>query len=74
MWNNFKTTILLAAMTGLVLGIGEWWGGQNGLMFALVLAAVMNLGSLLLFGQDRAGLLGRAADFARRRPAHLPDS
>ena len=38
MWNNFKTTILLAAMTGLVLGIGELWGGRNGLVLALVIA------------------------------------
>jgi heat shock protein HtpX len=43
MWNNFKTTILLAAMTGLFLAVGEWWGGQNGLILALGLAAVMNM-------------------------------
>jgi len=59
MWNNFKTTILLAAMTGLVLGIGEWWGGQNGLMFALVLAAVMNLGSY--FFSDKIALASSGA-------------
>jgi heat shock protein HtpX len=45
MWNNFKTAILLAGMTGLFLAIGQLWAGQRGLMFALVLAAVMNLGS-----------------------------
>jgi heat shock protein HtpX len=45
MWNNFKTTILLAGMTGLLLAIGQLWAGQRGLIFALVLAAVMNLGS-----------------------------
>ena len=45
MWNNLKTTFLLAAMTGLVLVIGEWWGGEQGMILALVLAAVMNLGS-----------------------------
>src|SRR5712692_8307462 len=45
MWNNLKTTILLAAMTGLLLAIGQLWGGRNGLTFALVLAAVMNLGT-----------------------------
>ena len=59
MWNNLKTTILLAAMTGLVLGIGEWWGGQNGLMFALVLAAVMNLGSY--FFSDKIALASSGA-------------
>src|ERR1039458_50932 len=54
MWNNFKTTILLAAMTGLVLGIGELWGGQNGLMLALVIAGVMNLGTY--FFSDKIAL------------------
>ena len=59
MWNNLKTTILLAAMTGLVLGIGELWGGQNGLMLALVLAAVMNLGTY--FFSDKIALASSGA-------------
>src|ERR1019366_741351 len=54
MWNNFKTTILLAAMTGLVLGIGELWRGRNGLMLALVFAGVMNLGTY--FFSDKIAL------------------
>ncbi|SPE25989.1 Protease HtpX homolog [Acidobacteriia bacterium SbA2] len=54
MWNNLKTTILLAAMTGLLLVIGEAFGGQRGMMFALVLAAVMNLGSY--FFSDKIAL------------------
>src|SRR5208282_5288720 len=59
MWNNLKTTILLAGMTGLMLAIGEWWGGQNGLIFALVLAAVMNLGSY--FFSDKIALAASGA-------------
>ena len=54
MWNNFKTTVLLAALTGLLLAIGQTWGGRNGLMFALVFAAVMNLGSY--FFSDKLAL------------------
>ena len=54
MWNNLKTTILLAGLTGLLLAIGQWWGGQRGLTFALVLAAVMNLGSY--FFSDKIAL------------------
>ncbi|HKS96567.1 MAG TPA: zinc metalloprotease HtpX [Terriglobia bacterium] len=54
MWNNLKTTVLLAAMTGLLLAIGQLWGGQRGLTFALVLAAVMNLGSY--FFSDKIAL------------------
>jgi len=54
MWNNLKTTVLLAGLTGLLLAIGQTWGGRNGLMLALVLAAVMNLGSY--FFSDKLAL------------------
>ncbi len=54
MWNNLKTTVLLAGLTGLLLAIGQLWGGQQGLMFALILAAVMNLGSY--FFSDKIAL------------------
>jgi heat shock protein HtpX len=54
MLNNLKTTILLAALTGLLLVIGEGFGGQRGMEFALVLAAVMNLGSY--FFSDKIAL------------------
>src|SRR5712692_226937 len=54
MWNNLKTTVLLAAMTGLLLAIGQLWGGQRGMTFALVLAAIMNLGSY--FFSDKIAL------------------
>lgn len=37
-----KTTVLLGAMTGLFLFVGELIGGQNGMLMALVLAGVMN--------------------------------
>ena len=59
MWNNLKTTILLAAMTGLVLAVGEWWGGQNGLILALVIAAGMNLVSY--FFSDKIALASSGA-------------
>ncbi len=54
MWNNLKTTFLLAAMTGLFLAIGQLWGGQQGLVLALILAGVMNLGSY--FFSDKIAL------------------
>jgi heat shock protein HtpX len=59
MWNNLKTTILLAAITGLVLGVGDLWGGQNGLILALVLAAVMNMGAY--FFSDKIALASSGA-------------
>jgi heat shock protein HtpX len=54
MWNNLKTTVLLAGLTGLLLAFGQLWGGQQGMVFALVLAAVMNLGSY--FFSDKIAL------------------
>ena len=54
MWNNFKTTILLAGLTGLFLAIGQLWGGERGVVFALVLAGVMNLGTY--FFSDKIAL------------------
>jgi len=40
--NAFKTGILMAAMTALLVVIGQWIGGKNGAIFALCIAAVMN--------------------------------
>lgn len=43
--SGLKTTILLAAMSGLFLAVGSMLGGQSGLIMALGLAVVMNIGS-----------------------------
>ncbi|MFQ6111179.1 MAG: zinc metalloprotease HtpX [Nitrospinota bacterium] len=43
--NSIKTYILLAALTALILLIGQAIGGRSGLVMAVILAAVMNLGS-----------------------------
>ena len=43
--NGLKTALLLGTLTGLVLLAGAALGGQSGLMFALVLTAVMNFGA-----------------------------
>lgn len=40
--NRMKTMVLLAALTALVLFLGQALGGRGGLMIALVLAGVMN--------------------------------
>ena len=45
MSNALKTTLLLAVLTGLLLWIGEYFGGSQGLVIALVFAGAMNLGS-----------------------------
>jgi heat shock protein HtpX len=43
--NTVRTTLLLGALTGLIVWIGQMLGGSQGAVIALVLAAVMNLGS-----------------------------
>jgi heat shock protein HtpX len=40
--NGLKTALLLGLMTALVLGIGNLVGGRQGMMFAFVIAAIMN--------------------------------
>jgi heat shock protein HtpX len=45
MANGIKTALLLGLLSGVLLAIGEYFGGANGLLMAFVLAAVMNLGS-----------------------------
>ena len=41
-YNNVKTALLLGLMTVLIVGIGSFFG-SNGIMIALVMAAVMNV-------------------------------
>src|SRR5688572_962250 len=43
--NGLKTALLLGALSGLLLMLGELMGGQQGLILAFGFAAVMNLGS-----------------------------
>jgi heat shock protein HtpX len=43
MGNTFKTFILLAGLTALLLVIGQGLGGRSGLYFALFMALIMNL-------------------------------
>src|SRR2546430_7151130 len=45
MSNTLRTTLLLGLLTGLLLWVGQALGGAQGLVVALVFAAVMNLGS-----------------------------
>lgn len=45
MKNNLKTLVLIVLMSGIVLWIGGALGGYSGLMIALVIALVLNVGS-----------------------------
>jgi heat shock protein HtpX len=42
MGNQIRTTLLLAALTALIVLIGNWLGGQQGMFVALLVAAGMN--------------------------------
>jgi heat shock protein HtpX len=42
MGNQLRTTLLLAAMTALILWIGQMFGGRQGMLIALFIAAAMN--------------------------------
>ncbi len=45
MGNSVKTVLLLGALSGLLLVIGELLGGASGLMMAFIFAVIMNAGS-----------------------------
>ena len=48
MMNRMRTTLLLASLTGLMLLIGGALGGRGGMMIALLLSLVMNMGTYLV--------------------------
>ena len=43
--NTIRTTLLLGALTGLLMVIGGYFGGKNGVVIAFLFAMVMNFGS-----------------------------
>jgi heat shock protein HtpX len=54
MGNTFKTAFLLTALTLLLMFIGRYFGGENGMLLALVFAVVMNFGAY--FFSDKIAL------------------
>src|SRR6201997_1810955 len=54
MGNAFKTALLLGLLTGVILFVGDYFGGRNGLVIALVFAGVMNFVSY--FFSDKIAL------------------
>jgi heat shock protein HtpX len=51
MRGNFKVFLLMAGMTALLGAVGGWFGGQSGMVMALVMAAGMNF--FMYFGSAR---------------------
>ena len=52
--NTFKTTLLLTALTLILVLGGEYFGGSNGALVAFAIAAVMNFASY--FFSDKIAL------------------
>lgn len=64
MGNTFKTAFLLTAMTLLLMAIGRAFGGQNGMLLALGIAAVTNF--VAYFYSDKIALATYRAQPATR--------
>jgi heat shock protein HtpX len=60
MSNVFKTAMLLAVLTAMLVLIGGAIGGRHGMLIALVFGDRDELRQLLVVGQDRAGHVRRA--------------
>lgn len=66
--SQLKTVVLLAALGGLLVAVGGILGGQSGLLIALVLAVVLNVG--VYWFSDRIAL--RANGARPIRPGEAP--
>ncbi len=72
MGNNLKTVALLGLLTGVILLVGEYFGGQSGLIMAFVVAAVMNFVSY--FFSDKIALaMYRAKPISREDMPRIYD-
>lgn len=71
--NNFKTCVLMAALMGLVMGIGYLIGGPQAVLPALFIAALLNVGAY--FFSDKLALATmRARQIKREDDTRLWDT
>jgi len=54
MGNTFKTALLLTGLTLLLMGLGRYFGGENGMLWSLIIAGVMNF--VAYFFSDKIAL------------------
>ena len=52
--NTFKSTLMLVGLTLLLIAIGEYFGGQNGMVLAFLISVVFNFGTY--FFSDKIAL------------------
>lgn len=69
MGSTLKTTALLGLLSGLFLIIGQMLGGQQGLVLAFIMAAVMNFGSYW-FSDKIVLRMYRAKEVGPEHPLH----
>ena len=66
--NTIKTTLLLGAMTSLLLVMGEVLGGRDGMAIALLLAGLMNFGAFFWSDKIVLGMYGAQPVSAEEAP------
>jgi heat shock protein HtpX len=69
MGNGLKTALLLGALSGMLLLIGDLLGGRQGLVIAFAFAAIMNLGSYW-FSDKIVLRMYRAQEVGPSHPLH----
>ena len=84
--NTFKTTVLLAALTGLLIAAGSFFGGTRGMTLMFIVSMLMNFFSywysdkivLKMYGaqevdmQTAPNLVGMVANLARKDNLPMP--
>jgi heat shock protein HtpX len=65
--NTLKTAFLLTLLTLFLIGIGDYFGGQNGMILALIFAGIMNFVSY--FFSDKIALMAYRAQPVTREQA-----
>ncbi len=84
--NTLKTTVLLAALTGLLVAVGALFGGTKGMTFMFVISILMNFGSywfsdkivLKMYGaqevtpQDAPDLIRMVSGLAQKAKMPMP--
>lgn len=66
--NYLKTLLLLGILSALLIGVGSWLGGQQGMYIALGLALLMN--GIAYFYSDRIAIAASGATPADQTKAH----
>ncbi len=66
--NRMKTVLLLAALTGLLLAIGNWFGGRSGMLIMFLVSVAMNFGSYWFSDKIVLNMYGAREVTAREAP------